>query len=144
MVEYGGGSWLFWWAERGGITFVMSWKGVVSFFVLSFSKAVFCASTMFFLNNLQFLTKMGNETAYLMPIKYKIFLAPWTPANTSLTDYPSHKHAQRLDDSRGKWATRGNLKLVEAWKLWWKWYTNGEFIMKLCEFYPLKQVFLGF
>ena len=21
----------------------------------------------------------------------------------------------------GKWATRGNLKLVEAWNLWWKW-----------------------
>ena len=95
--------------------------------------------------------KMGNEIAYLMPTKYKIFLGkgalpPYNPrqgaspldqaANTSLTDCHSYKHAQRLGDSRG------NLKLVQAWSLWWKWY--GEFITKLCEFYPLKQVFLDF
>ena len=83
---------------------------------------------------------MGNEIAYLMPTEYKIFLgkgalgrcplttpargpAPWTPANTSLTDCPSHSskwndaHAYVyaiFDDSQGKRATRGNLKLVEA------------------------------
>ena len=47
---------------------------------------------------------MGNEIKYLMPKEYRIFLgkgvlppynprqgaAPWTSANTSLTDCPSH------------------------------------------------------
>ena len=54
---------------------------------------------------------MGTEIAYLMPIKNKIFLgkgrcplttparvpAPWTPANTSLTDCPSHN--SKLNDA---------------------------------------------
>ena len=31
-----------------------------------------------------------------------------------------------FDDSRGKWATQGNLKLVEAWNLWRKWCIQSE------------------
>ena len=45
--------------------------------------------------------KMGNEIAYFMPNEWTIFLGkgalqphqgatPWTLANTSLTDCPSH------------------------------------------------------
>ena len=55
----------------------MSWKEELSVFSFIF-KSDFLCLTMFFLNNLvstkQFLTKMGNEIANPMPIKYKIFL----------------------------------------------------------------------
>ena len=121
--------------------------------------------------------KMGNDIAYLMPTKCKIFLgkgrspfttpargpASWTPAYTSLTDCPSHN--SKLNDAQhvnkcaqmggrkaapqyhfwwqlGKVSHSGNLKLVEA--LVEMVYKNWEFITKLCEFYPWKQVFLGF
>ena len=57
---------------------------------------------------------MGDEIAYLMPTKYKIFLgkvccplttpargpASWTPVNTSLTDCPSHN--SKLNDQKLK------------------------------------------
>ena len=97
-----------------------------------------------------------------MPTKCKIFLgkgrfplttpvrgpAPWTPANTSLTDCPSHNskwncvHAcisVRMREGRRAtppshfwWQLEemshlGNLKLlVEAWNLWWKWCAQIE------------------
>ena len=111
---------------------------------------------------------MGNEIAYLMATKHKIFLgkevlppyhphqgaSPWTPANTLLTDCPSHnsiwndthafKHAKGAPPffwwQSGKWATRGI-------KNWWKHGisggngTNWESITKSCEFYPLKRAF---
>ena len=48
-VEYGGGSWLFWWAERGAITFLMSWKGGSSVFLFFHFKRSFLCLTMFFL-----------------------------------------------------------------------------------------------
>ena len=58
---------------------------------------------------------------------------------------------QFFDDSRGKWATRGNLQLVmvEAWNPGMEslveMVQTWEFITKLCGFYSRrKQVFLDF
>ena len=108
-------------------------------------KSGFLCLTMFFLNILvwesnNFWRKWVMKLHILCPLptKYKIFLGkgalplttltrgpdPWTPANTSLTNCPSHKHAQRLGDSQGKCATLGNLKLVVAWnpmEMVYKW-----------------------
>ena len=65
---------------KGGHNFCDELKGGRQFFCSFIFKSGFLCLTMFFLNNLQFLTKMGNEIAYVMPIKYQIFLAPWTLA----------------------------------------------------------------
>ena len=62
---------------KGGLSFFF-------FFVLSFSKAVFWIK--------QFLMKMGNEIAYLMPTKYKIFLG-----NGALPPYNPRQGISPLD-----------------------------------------------
>ena len=157
----------FWWAERGATTFLMSWKGVVRFVFFLF----FCFFFLFFHfqirfslplttfvpNNLvevlsNFLTKLGNEIAYLMPTEYKIFLGKgalpsYNPRQRASPLDPCEHIAHRMsfpqfimewrpcigvrkgggaapifDDSRGEKSNPGNLKLVEAWNLWWKWY----------------------
>ena len=71
------------------------------------------------MNIKHFFMKMGNETAYLKPPNTIFFFrgaaslqpspgpAPLAPANTLLSDCPSHKRAQMLEDNRGKWATPG-------------------------------------
>ena len=80
------------------------------------------------------------QSTYLMPTKYKIFLGKGAlppcehlAHRRSFQNGMTPKRAQRgresgrtasliFDDSRGKWASRGNFKLVEAWNIWWKWY----------------------
>ena len=132
---------------KGGHNFFDELKGGSLVFCSFIFKSGFPCLTMFFLNNLvwilnKFLTKMGNEIVHLMPIKYKIFfgkgaLPPYNPrkgasplrtprSQTVFKMNDAHaytsKRAQRgrghiFYDSRVKWATQGNSKLVEAWNL---------------------------
>ena len=129
--------------KGGPITFLMSWKGgVISFLFFKFKSGFLCL-TIFLLQIWcikQCLAKMGNEIAHLMPTKYKIFLGKEALPPCSQTVLPTIQNGMMpisvckggkeggrtasliFDDSRGKWASRGNLKLVEAWNIWWKWY----------------------
>ena len=92
--------------------------------------------------------------------------APWTSANTSLIDCPSHnskwtdthafKRVQRRGGSgggaaapspflmtRGEWALGGIFQLVEAWSLWWKWY-KLRILYEIMWILPSETGFLGF
>ena len=116
----------------------------------------------------QFLMKMGNEIAYPMPTKYKIFLGkvalpPYNPLDPGeylarRPSFPQFKMEWCPYTSMCKGRARppflmtvgGNEPLRGIWN-WWKKHgisggngINWEFITKLCEFYPLKRVFLGF
>ena len=61
-----------------------------------------------------------------------------------------HKRVQRewkgpspiFDNSWGKRATRGNLQLVEAWSLWWKWY-KLKILYEIMLILPSETGFLG-
>ena len=141
------------------------------FFALSFSKAVFSALNHVFRNNLvevwQFLTKRGNEIEYLMPIKYKISLGNWalppynpcqgaSPLNpcehldhrltiqNGMTPVHSAQRGGAFLMTVGEKSHSGNLKLVEAWNLWWKWYKLRNHYKIMWILPSEKRAFLGF
>ena len=114
----------------GTITFIDELKGGRQFFLFFHFRKRFSVSnhvfsyyfgvTLLVGPTKQFLTKMGNEIAYLMPTKYKIFAAPLQPpqggqlpgplrtprSHTVLPTIqngmtPMHKRAQRCGGGAG-------------------------------------------